>query len=112
MDQLFLRLYVCSALFAILAAAPALAREKKPKAPERQPTVISSVSADSITISENAVMKTFAITQFTEINVKGQRAKLADLQPGMSVSVTLGTDPSKLSRINAGDAPMLGAPKK
>ena len=50
-------------------------------------------------------MKTFAITQFTEITVKGQRAKVTDLQPGMSVSVTLGTDPSKLSRISAGDPP-------
>ena len=112
MNKLSQRLSVSLALFAILIVASALAREKKPKAPERQPTVISSVSADSITISENAVMKTFAITQFTEINVKGQRAKLADLQPGMSVSVTLSTDPLKLSRINAGDAPVLGSPKK
>ena len=104
------RLFAIVALFAVVSVTPALA--KKPKEPQYHATVISSVSADSITIAEAKVMKTFAITQFTEITVKGQRAKLADLQPGMSVSVTLSTDPSKLSRISAGDPPVQGSPKK
>ena len=106
MKRFTLQLCALSALCLILTSAPALAG-KKPKEPQHLPTVISSVSADSITIREDKVMKTFAITQFTEITVKGQRAKLADLQPGMSVSITLGTDPTKASRISAGDPPPL-----
>src|SRR3954452_19466180 len=94
-------LCVLSVLLALLLPEAAFARsKKKQQAPAPQPTVISSVSPDSITISENQAMKTYAITQFTEITVKGQRARLTDLQPGMMVSVTLGTDPTKLSRIN------------
>ncbi len=103
MKKFTLQLCALPALCVLLTAAPALA--KKPKEPDHLPTVISSVSADSITIREDKVMKTFAITQFTEITVKGQRAKLADLQPGMSVSITLGTDATKASRISAGDPP-------
>ena len=105
MKKFTLQLCALSALGVLLTAAPALAKEKKSKEPQHRPTVISSVSADSITIAEDKVMKTFAITQFTEITVKGQRAKLADLQPGMMVSITLGTDPTKASRISAGDPP-------
>ena len=45
--------------------------------------------------------KTLTITQFTEINVNGRKATVAELKPGMIVNVTLGTDPSKVSRINA-----------
>ena len=112
MKNLALRLCVLCALFGLVAVAPALAKDKKPKEPQHHTTVISSVSADSITIAEDKVMRTFAITQFTEITVKGQRAKLADLQPGMAVSVTLGTDPTKLSRVSAGDPPLLGSPKR
>ena len=41
------------------------------------------------------------ITQFTEITVNGRKATAAELKPGMTVNVTLGTDPSKASRINA-----------
>ncbi len=94
-------------VFCALISEPALAgRKKKEVATPIRATVIASVSPDSITITENNVNKTFAITQFTEITLKGQRAKLTDLQPGMAVSVGLSTDPSKLSRINAGDAPV------
>lgn len=94
-------------VFCAFASEPALAaRKKKEAASSIHPTVIASVSPSSITITEANVNKTFAITQFTEITLKGQPAKLSDLQPGMSVSVGLSTDPNKLSRINAGDAPV------
>ena len=41
------------------------------------------------------------ITQFTEINVNGRKATAAELKPGMTVNVSLGTDSAKASRINA-----------
>ena len=104
---------IVTLLFALVIAAPVQAkgRKKSSSAPPPQPTVISSLSADSITISDKGASKTFTLTQFTEITLRGQRAKLTDLQPGMAVSVTLGTDPTKLSRINASDAPA-GQPKR
>ena len=92
-------------LVMVLAVASGYARGKKQKEPERVFTVISNVSADAITIAEGKVMKTYAITPFTEILVKGQKASLASLQPGMLVGVTLGTDPTKAARINASDPP-------
>lgn len=95
--------------FAFLTAAEAAKKKKEP--PKPRGTVIATVTPESITITENATTKTFAITRFTEILVKGQRATLADLQPGMAVSVTLASDPTKASRINASDPPAV-PPKK
>ncbi len=101
---------MCVALTPLSARVP----KPKPKAPELHATTIQSVNPNAITIVEdNKVTKSFAITQFTEISVNGQRAAVTDLQPGMSVSVTMGADPSKLSRIDAGAAPVMpAAPKR
>jgi hypothetical protein len=77
------------------------ASKKKPAAPLIQGPVIASVTATSITISEGKTARTLIITQFTEIIVNGMRATAAELKPGMNVSVTLGTDPTKAGRINA-----------
>ena len=112
MNKLPLRLCVLSALCALVSLSSALAKEKKPKEVQHHATTISSVSPTSITIAEDKAMKTFAITQFTEVTLKGQRAKVTDLQPGMAVSVTLGTDATKVSRIAAGDPPPTLAPRK
>lgn len=90
-------------LLGILTMSPAFGASKKKASPPpliKSPT-ISSVTATSITVSEEKVTKTFTITQFTEINVNGQRATVAELKPGMTVSITMGTDPTKASRINA-----------
>jgi hypothetical protein len=76
-------------------------KKKTPAAPLIQTPTIAAVTADSITIKEAQVTKTLGITQFTEINVNGRKATVAELKPGMSVNVTLGTDPSKASRISA-----------
>jgi hypothetical protein len=85
-----------------LALSPAFAAsKKKPEAPRIQGPVIASITATSITISEGKTAKTLIITQFTEITVNGIRATAAELKPGMNVSVTLGTDPTKAGRINA-----------
>jgi hypothetical protein len=96
----------CSLLLAVflgtLALGPALAAsKKKPEAPLIQGPVIASVTATSITISEGKTAKRLIITQFTEITVNGIRATAAELKPGMNVSVTLGTDPTRAGRINA-----------
>ena len=87
----------------MLLSVSAFAGSKKKPTPPPQapPTTITGVTANSVTISEAKVAKTLAITQFTEINVNGRRATAADLKPGMTVTVTLGTDPSAASRINA-----------
>ena len=87
---------------AVLSITPAFgASKKKPTPPPQQGLTISSVSANSITVTEGKTAKTLAITQFTEIIVNGQKATIAELKPGMTVSVTLGTDPTRASRINA-----------
>jgi hypothetical protein len=102
--------YTCVTAFWILLAFGAgnslycATKKKTIPTPAKQP-VIASVSAHSITVSEPKGTKTFTITQFTEINVNGQKATVADLKPGMVVTVTIGIDPSRASRINASGAP-------
>ncbi len=95
---------VLASLLVAVSVADAGAKKKKPLPP--QGPIIASVSADSITVTDNNASQTVAITRFTEILFKGQKATLADLQPGMRVSVTLGTDPTKAARINASDPPV------
>jgi len=66
-------------LFASTAFTPAFAGSKKKKAtaaPQYHPPVISSVTGITITVSEEKTTRTFIITQFTEINVNGQRGPL------------------------------------
>src|SRR5260370_39166629 len=106
---------VISVLLVGLATSPAFAgsKEKKTTAPAQyQAPVISSVTGNTITVSEEKTTRTFVITQFTEINVNGQRAALADLKPGMTVSVTIGVDPTRASRVVATGASVGGNPKK
>ena len=79
--------------------------------PSHQETIIESVSAKLLTVmtqtlsSKGKVLqktsKAFAISPFTEVNVNGQRATVAELKPGMKVSVTAGTDSKQAARINA-----------
>jgi hypothetical protein len=105
---------VISVLLVALATPPAFAGSKKKKATpaQYQASVISSVTGNTITVSEEKTTRTFIITQFTEINVNGQRAAVADLKPGMTVSVTIGVDPTRAGRINATGAPVGGGQKK
>jgi hypothetical protein len=105
---------VVSALLVVSATPPAFAGSKKKKAApaQYQAPVISSVTGNTITVSEEKTARTFIITQFTEINVNGQRAAVADLKPGMTASVTTGIDPTRASRVNATGAPVGGGQKK
>ena len=107
-------LIVVSVLLVVSATPPVFAGSKKKKATpaQYQAPVISSVTANTITVNEEKTARTFIITQFTEINVNGQRAAVADLKPGMTVSVTLGVDPARASRIVATGAPVGGGYKK
>ena len=93
-------------LVALIAIAPAFGKGKKTKATSAyQPPVIASVIGNAITVSEQKTARTFTVTQFTEITVNGQRASIADLKPGMTVSVAIGVDPSRAARINATGVP-------
>jgi hypothetical protein len=83
------------------AAFGAPKKSKATPAPIIQTPTITAVTADSITVKEGQTTKTLGITQFTEINLNGRKGTVAELKPGMTVNVTLGTDPSKASRINA-----------
>jgi hypothetical protein len=102
------RLLVIWILLAAIAIAPAFGKGRKQKptpVPAYHQPVISSVTGNAITVSDKNTTRTLTITQFTEITVNGQRASVADLKPGMTVSVTLGTDPSRAARINATGVP-------
>ena len=89
-------------LIALLAASPAFGGSKKKTPPQAaQGPVIASVTANSVTITEGKTAKTLSISQFTEITVNGVKATMAELKPGMKVNVSLGTDATKASRINA-----------
>ncbi len=75
-----------------------------------QHTTISLVSSDSITIQSGKESKTFKITQDTAIELKGSRATVADLKPGMRVSITPGLEPTIAGHITANDPPKEPAP--
>lgn len=93
-------------LLLILCVTPAHAGGRRKKEPEHYDTVISAVTPSAITISENKETKTFTITQFTEVDFKGQRVTAAELKPGMLVTVTIAADGASASRINANDPPV------
>ena len=108
-------LVVVSILVVALASAPVFAGGKKKKtspAPKYQPPVISSVTGNTITVTQEKVTRAFMITRFSEVTVNGQRATIADLKPGMTVSVTIGVDPSQASRVVATGVPTDKGQKK
>ena len=104
-NRLFLVVWI---LLATIAITPAFGRGKKKTStpvPAYHGPVISSVTGNAITVSDKNTTRTLTVTQFTEITLNGQRATIADLKPGMTVSVTIGTDPSRAARINATGVP-------
>lgn len=88
------------------------APSKKPKAPEYHDTLIESVTPTSITVVLDKTKKIYPINQFTEIALKGQKTTLAELRPGMMVTVVLAMDGITASRVNAGDPPVHVEPEK
>lgn len=101
------RLLMVFILIGALATAPAFAggRKKKASSPKYQPPVISSVTGNTITVTQEKTTRAFTITRFSEVTVNGQKATIADLKPGMTVSVTIGVDPSQASRVVATGVP-------
>jgi len=102
MKKSYLVSFVVAALFAIVSITPAVGGGKKKTAPPPvapSPT-ISSVTANSVTVTESKTSRTLTISQFTEITVNGVKATAAELKPGMTVSITL-ADPSRAARIVA-----------
>ena len=95
-STLFVLFVLC--LAAVLPASGA-GRRKSTPVPIHE-TVITSVTPTSIVITSDKVPKTYALTQFTEVALNGQKATIADLKPGMKVSVVL-SDPTHVSRISA-----------
>jgi hypothetical protein len=101
------------AIVAVALQAEATSRKAAPTpTPTHRQTVIAAVTPASITVETQTVAdkggkvldktsRTYVVTKFTEINVNGQRAAIADLKPKMKVSVTAGTDPTQAARIVA-----------
>ena len=105
------RSVVYALLLGLVLSNAAIAGSKKKQAPPQVPT-IASVTPNSVTIVEGKRARTLTITQFTEINVNGQPAAIVDLKPGMTVSVTIGMDPTRASRVVATGVPAGGSHKK
>ena len=107
-------LVIISIVLAVSVAAPAFAGGKKKKAspaPKYHATVISNVTGNTITVTQDKVTRAFTITRFSEIIVNGQKATMVDLKPGMTVNVTIGVDPSQASRVVATGLPGDGKKK-
>jgi fibronectin type 3 domain-containing protein len=77
---------------------------KKKETPQTHVT-IQSVDANSITISDGKHTTTYKIVPQTVIEIKGQKATVAELKPGMRASVTGGADQTVADHITASDAP-------
>jgi hypothetical protein len=92
-----------SVVLVCIAIQPCVARGKKKPTPAAtvHRTMISAVTGNSVTVSDDKTAKTLTVNQFTEISVNGQKGTLADLKPGMVVNVVLGTSPTQASRITA-----------
>src|SRR5207248_9934656 len=97
------RRWICVLLTAFAFVAPSFAKAKKTTkatpAPVHEP-MISAVSGNTITVTDDKTARALTVNQFTEITLNGQKATLADLKPGMSVSVVL-SGATQVSRITA-----------
>ena len=83
----------------------AAGRKKKVSSAEQHEPVISNITANSITVTNQKETRTFIVTPFIEINVNGQKGTIADLKSGMKVNVTIGVDPTRAGRIVASGPP-------
>ena len=99
----FRRLSIFLLCLGVLTSPGLFAASKKKAIPPPvvQTPTIAAVTANSVTIKDAQSSKTLTIDQFTEITVNGRKSTAAELKPGMAVTVTLGTDSTKASRINA-----------
>jgi hypothetical protein len=105
-------LLVCALAVFTGAGLEAAGMKWRTPVPTHAETLISAVNGATLTITAQVVrdtdgkvlektIKTYGVTPFTEITVNGQRATIAQLRPGMKVSVIMSTDPTKVARIVA-----------
>jgi hypothetical protein len=101
------KLLVVFILAAALTTAPAFAggRKKKASPPKPQTPLISSVTGNTITVTQDKATRAFMITPYSEIIVNGQKGTITDLKPGMTVNVTIGVDPTQAGRVVASGVP-------
>ena len=114
MSLFLLRVCTSTTLLLAIVTTPALAAGKKKK-PKPEPVVssITAVSGESITVTTGNVTKTVTVKSNSEVVVNGQKAGVAALQAGMVVgSLSLGTDPTVVSRISVANAPAGESKKK
>lgn len=100
------RLLAAALVLTIFTTAGLAGEKRKQKEQEHHDTLIESVNASSLSIKEDKLSKTVPITRSTEIYVRGIKADIAALQPGMAVSITFAMDGVNVSRVNAGDPPV------
>lgn len=113
---------VLCGLFVGSPVSEASGTKHKTPSPTHQQTIVSTVTADAVTVTTQTLSdkgkvmdeksRTFVITKFTEITVNGQKGTVADLKPGMTINVTIGTDPARAGRIDASGAPPEDQSKK
>jgi hypothetical protein len=72
-------------------------------------TVISTISADSITIDTGKFTKSYKITERTQFIYNGTNVTLSEIKQGMRVSVTPMFDNRTAAVVIAGDAPTKAA---
>lgn len=106
-------LLLCGLMLFTNTGLPAGRKTRREPTPVRthHETIISQVTANSVTVTAQTLtekgtvvdkaVKAYTISPFTEVRINGQRASIGSLKPGMKVTVTLGTDPTKLARIVA-----------
>ena len=80
---------------------PAFARGKKKATPlpTPYPTTITAVTADTVTVTDQQTTRALTVTPFTDIFLDGQKATVAQLKPGMKVSVVLASTPTQARRL-------------
>lgn len=95
-----LRLLLCT--FVICGfVAPSFAKTTKKATPAlTHEPVISNVSGNTITVTDDKSARAINVSSVTEVIVNGQKATVADLKPGMAVSLTL-SSPTQASRVVA-----------
>ena len=96
-----LRITICTFL-AVSFVTPCFAKGRKKATPAPTPhaIVISSITTNSVTVTDEKTTKTVTVTPFTEVTINGQKANFTDLKPGMTVQLGL-SGPTQASRITA-----------
>ena len=111
MKRLLAPLYPGIVTLALIFSPFAHAADTKPTPTPIPHTIISSISANSVTASTTASSKTYKVDKHTKFTFQGKLVTVAELKTGMRVSITPTFDGKTAESINASDAPKAPAPK-